>query len=560
MKKWLFIIALAVLLIMPFNVSADGCGYDPNRTIIGEEGAKEYLYSKPYIKEKDGKRVVALSSISAADNYEQNYYGLSEILNYLIANKDVEAWVNPTDNKIVIRVSYNVENQNNTVQSINNIDNMVTDKMPLVGDTGGGSEPELDAPRCLFYREEFDYEFESELDTTLVEKADTLVSSFEDEYSIEDISLLNLFYNYGSLSGFGEMDDYSSLLYNFQDLKKTMLENKDFDYKVFLHQNMTRPGVSELHVYLLLTKDGKVYGIKKTVLSEKFFFRVDKDAEGTLTEKVENRIKKYYGDNVKFYLKSAPLYYYDQPTYTDYDGEVSNVSQYYLYLEKDNDAINTFYNEYCNGQDGDFCVNPFTKVSGHFSRVGDVVYRPYQALNVIEVDGSKINDLEVFSIDESTGVEITTDSYDVPLDTLLQTEDESDNEKIINLLKNYNFQIYKAYNIDMYGMKNGSNSKIKNIDKGVYVYIPVTDYNEGDDVIIRHINDDGTLGDEFVGKVVKKDGKLYARFMTNHFSTYAIVQDNTTNPDTGDNIISYVLMFILSTFGIIGTGIYLKKE
>ena len=104
------------------------------------------------------------------------------------------------------------------------------------------------------------------------------------------------------------------------------------------------------------------------------------------------------------------------------------------------------------------------------------------------------------------------------------------------------------------------NTKDKNIDKGVYVYIPVTDYNEGDDVIIRHINDDETLGDEFVGKVVKKDGKLYARFMTNHFSTYAIVQDNTTNPDTGDNIISYVLMFILSTFGIIGTGIYLKKE
>ena len=84
------------------------------------------------------------------------------------------------------------------------------------------------------------------------------------------------------------------------------------------------------------------------------------------------------------------------------------------------------------------------------------------------------------------------------------------------------------------------------------VYIPLDGYKEGDIITIRHIKDDGSLGEELKGTVVKVDGKMYAKFITTHFSTYALVELNNTieasveNPPTGDNIMNYTMLLFIS--------------
>ena len=59
-----------------------------------------------------------------------------------------------------------------------------------------------------------------------------------------------------------------------------------------------------------------------------------------------------------------------------------------------------------------------------------------------------------------------------------------------------------------------------------------------------------------------KDG---ISFKNDKFSTFALVYedikvDKTSNPPTGDNIITYVIMLGLGLLGVIGAGIYAKKK
>ena len=63
-----------------------------------------------------------------------------------------------------------------------------------------------------------------------------------------------------------------------------------------------------------------------------------------------------------------------------------------------------------------------------------------------------------------------------------------------------------------------------------------------------HITDEDEKGEEFTGEVVEVDGKNYVKFMTYHFSTYAVVSDSSiiNNPNTGDNIYLSIGLFIIS--------------
>ena len=71
------------------------------------------------------------------------------------------------------------------------------------------------------------------------------------------------------------------------------------------------------------------------------------------------------------------------------------------------------------------------------------------------------------------------------------------------------------------------------------------------------------LHDGVITKIdVKINGNI-ATFETDRFSTYALIYKDTlitSNPQTGDKIMDYILMLVLSMVGLIAAGIYIKKN
>ena len=70
-----------------------------------------------------------------------------------------------------------------------------------------------------------------------------------------------------------------------------------------------------------------------------------------------------------------------------------------------------------------------------------------------------------------------------------------------------------------------------------------------------YLKDDMTVGETIELKV--KDGYLVGTLK--HLSTYLLIGNNVDNPATGDNIMLYVIMLILSTIGLT-TSLYIKKR
>ena len=68
--------------------------------------------------------------------------------------------------------------------------------------------------------------------------------------------------------------------------------------------------------------------------------------------------------------------------------------------------------------------------------------------------------------------------------------------------------------------------------------------------------------DEVMPVEVTVDGNI-ATFETDKFSTYVLAYkdaESTDNPNTGENIIPYFIMLIVSLSGLIGIGLYSKSK
>ena len=64
-------------------------------------------------------------------------------------------------------------------------------------------------------------------------------------------------------------------------------------------------------------------------------------------------------------------------------------------------------------------------------------------------------------------------------------------------------------------------------------------------------------------KVVEYNNQKYLQFSTKHFSNYYIVEDvkqDVSNPPTGDNILKYLLLILLSCGLMLSTKKYQRLE
>ncbi len=241
---------------------------------------------------------------------------------------------------------------------------------------------------------------------------------------------------------------------------------------------------------------------------------VDKDEPGTTEEKTRKILDEYF--------KDEPYRLHGKTEYMgEYDGELLSGEYYYIVI-RDSELY-----EYI--------------------------------LTVLEAPASYIQEHPTLAVDLDTDISISTNGYEVPLDVELEVYSKKEDTKIISLLAEYNYDMIDAYNINLYGHKN--HNSVKTIQDGVEVFIPIKGYKEGDIITVKHIKDDGTIGEELQATVVKRNNKLYAKFTTTHFSTYALVESSGTNPPTGDSINSYFIT-LLTSLSILfcTTMLYRKKE
>lgn len=173
---------------------------------------------------------------------------------------------------------------------------------------------------------------------------------------------------------------------------------------------------------------------------------------------------------------------------------------------------------------------------------------------VIKADSDKMKEVSYTTSDILTDISISTESNNLPLDTLINVKRLTSGEEYEKILK-----ILKLTDNEMFDLKLFSkalDSYVTKLDNGTFeVRIPVSEKFKDKELVAYYVSDDGKITQY---EVTVKDG--YAVFNTDHFSIYTLGVKTIENPKTGDNIGRSVLVGAISLISLIGCGLYLKKR
>ena len=366
----------------------------------------------------------------------------------------------------------------------------------------------------------------AEYDEEIVDAAKNVDNKLDYTYTLYGYDVINSFYHYGGLES--DIWKNNNVMYRFPRIKEVLMDYPEFDYETSAGGSVGGFH-SQASGFIKMFKDNVLYGMHYFSTNYFAILLVDKDEEGTTLEKAKRSLNNYFGDKVE--------YRFDEDNVFGIDDSGFDLA---------NKAFGTTGVTY-DGIDVMFFI-------------GDEQFN----IGVAEMDKEAIKEFEVRAKDKTTGVHVHTNSYDVPVDATLEVEDVTD--EMDSVFDNKMFKVHSAYDIDVVKMANGG--FVKKIENGIDVYLPVTGKKVGDKLTVYHVTDN-EKGEGFKGIVVEVDGKQYVKFRTTHFSTYAVVetlsetgdnagQDEITNPNTSDNIISLVMLFIGSIVTL--SGIVLLKK
>ena len=182
-----------------------------------------------------------------------------------------------------------------------------------------------------------------------------------------------------------------------------------------------------------------------------------------------------------------------------------------------------------------------------------------EKLFLVKKDSNKMYTPSYKTSDIKTNITITSTDNTLPLDTLIQVKELTSGEEYDKIIK-----ILNTTNNDMFDLKlfsNSTNKYITKLNDGSFeVRIPIKDELKDKDLVVYYVNNNSEK-EEYEVKV--ENGE--AVFNTNHFSIYTLAERTSTiqkieNPQTGDNIITYILIGSISMIALIGCTLYLKKN
>ena len=151
------------------------------------------------------------------------------------------------------------------------------------------------------------------------------------------------------------------------------------------------------------------------------------------------------------------------------------------------------------------------------------------------------------------------------------------NEQISNFEKNangYNISSYLDINLSQVIYKGTASSfwenELKDLDNPAKITLNLEEGINGNEVVIVHEKHDGTY--EIIPTTYNKETNTIT-FATTSFSNYAIasktnsleqnseaVKDDNSNPKTGDNILAYSIIFVISLLGIVTISVDNRKN
>ena len=165
----------------------------------------------------------------------------------------------------------------------------------------------------------------------------------------------------------------------------------------------------------------------------------------------------------------------------------------------------------------------------------------------IAKDSKRMKNPQMNTTDLKTNIKINTNSSAVPLDSKIKAiVYNSDSDEYKETIKKLNIKNAKVIDLKLYS--NSTDEYIVKLDNGKFmVYVPISEEEEDKTLMAYYIRDDGTIEEH---EVTIKDG--YAIFETDHFSTYTIgeKEDTIKNPQTFDNIVSWIMLLVISITGI----------
>ena len=413
-----------------------------------------------------------------------------------------------------------------------------------------------------------------DLDETEYSKAKQITDELEYYYQLGGVSAINSLYNYGKILD----ENTTTYMARLPELKKVIEQHPEYDFEIIQDRGGSVPNWQEDFSYVGIYKNNILYSYKEILLHVDEIIFVDKDKNGTLTQRAKERLTELFTDSVNI--------------------TVEDVSDEYKYGPDVLEVINEDYKD----------INIYNIIPANVT-IGDKEL----VLMIAETDASGVDKYYVESSDKESGVAIQTNSYDVPIDSRVKVTDVSDEDYVKKAASDNNMKIVKVYDIDL--VKYSDKKSIKEIKAGLEINIPIENAKEGEEVIVYYINSDGELAEKINGKVVKLDEKLYVKFVTYHLSTFAILEpvevnvgdeeiitdpvdnnvvneeatsdpvdnnmlnedtekkdesDNPTKeinnsdvsepvPQTDDNIIRYISIYIISLLTFVGSWLYFKR-
>ena len=339
-------------------------------------------------------------------------------------------------------------------------------------------------------------------------QAEKIAEDVKMDYKLYSLNTFNSVYHYGPVSDI--VFNTTEVMFRHPLFKKVVMENEEFDFEIIWNGFGATMDLTGCGGNAIVTKDGVAYAVKGVNYTLDHVFYVDKDEEGTIFEKAEKRLKEYFKDKVEIEVKV---------------------------VEIDQDFVNEFGG-----------VGTTVKINEHENMI-----------LIKEVDKKDLDKYEVEAYHKSTGVKVSSNSYEVPSDAILDVENVTD--EVSKKLKKEMYKVHSAYDIDVVKMADGG--FVKTIENGIDVYLPISGRNVGEKMKVYHITDNGK-GDGYDGVVVEVDGSQYVKFTTTHFSTYAVVEevDNSVeeeNPNTFDGLTNSIITLLVSIITLSGCYIFKKK-
>ena len=365
-------------------------------------------------------------------------------------------------------------------------------------------------------------EVENEKDSNQAEK---VLSKMKNNYKLEDMGYINQLINFKGIKGFfDELQSSSKIFKMYPEMKVYIEQNPNIEYVSVFGGGGGTPTSYGAGGNIIAYSNDIAIGITSIGYYTNRLVYISDTTEKTKEAYIEAAIKR-----IKEYI---------------------NDDNYEIKIEFDEQMTT----DLCNDEVKE-CI--FTDVFKKGDKYNMELYQmtingDKQTLGIMPVPEKELKKIDVKSKDYKTGVNIETNSSDVPLDTSVDSKDVTEKHK----------DFIKAYDINLFS--DLKNEYIKEVKDGIIVRIPLEDDFDKKIVDVYHVKEDGTKGQKYEGKIEKIDGKKYAVFTTNHFSTYAIAEQKENKvtekvPNTNDTIGKSITILLFSIIGILSTIIYIKK-